>query len=163
MIKYYFILVLGLMVCSCKPDATSNSTDNSSPKETTANSTASDDQPKHVKASDIAPFIGLWEYTVIISDDLARKKDYEGRWIQFGADQTFTSGKWADQSNSGNFDYDNNSKIIKLYYKNQKDATNDWKTKIDGDVMIFMGNGDINETGDQIRLARTTERPQDIQ
>jgi len=157
-----------LLIAACSTDTSNKQAGNSanSSTETTTSKSSAETAlgtAKHVKASAIAPLIGLWAYTLAMTDDLARKKDYEGRWIQFEADQTFTNGKWGDQTNSGTFEYDMTTRILKLYYKNQKDGTYDWKLKIDNDVMIWMGNADINESGDQIRMARTTERPQDIQ
>ena len=166
MTKLCSVIMLCLLMAACSTDTSNNeagSSTNSSSETTSKPSAGTPGTAKHVKASAIAPLVGLWAYTLAMTDDLARKKDYEGRWIQFEADQTFTNGKWGDQTNSGTFEYDMTTKILKLYYKNQKDGTFDWKLKIDNDVMIWLGNADINQSGDQIRMARTAERPQDIQ
>ena len=171
MTKFCSVIMACLLMAACSNDTANNkagSTTNNNPStETNSNppteAAAAPGTAKHVKASAIAPLVGLWAYTLAITDDLARKKDYEGRWIQFESDQTFTNGKWGKEMNAGTFEYDFLTKILKLYYKNQKDGTFDWKLKIDNDVMIWLGNADINQTGDQIRMARATERPQDIQ
>ena len=36
----------------------------------------------------------------------------------------------------------------------------DWKVKLGGDVIIWMGNANINQTGDQIRMQKIQELPE---
>ncbi len=157
--KLWPLIICCLVVFACKNDApTNNSTTNSTGSTTTAAN--SDTKPRHIKASAIAPFIGLWSYSMPMSSDVQRTKDYEGRWIQFAADQTFKNGKWKNQTNTGTFEYDEKTNILLLRFKNQKDATMDWRIKLGVDVMIWLGNADINQTGDQIRMQKIQELPE---
>ncbi|MEL6865547.1 MAG: hypothetical protein AAFP19_14060 [Bacteroidota bacterium] len=114
----------------------------------------------HVKASPIAPFIGLWSYSKAFSNNSTRVKDYEGRWVEFTSDGTFKSGRWGDENNQGSFSFDADANVLTLDYKNdQQDADMDWEVKLGGDVIIWLGNAGRNRSGDQIRMQKVQERP----
>ncbi|MEM1319855.1 MAG: hypothetical protein AAGG75_06330 [Bacteroidota bacterium] len=164
--KYFWSLLLCcLLLTACQDNSADNNNSNNNSSTTTADNgtaadAAADRAPKHISASALAPFIGLWSYSMPVSNDVARTKDYEGRWIEFSGDQTFKSGKWQEQTNTGTFEYDENTNILLIRYKNQKDATMDWKIKLGIDVMIWLGNANINTSGDQIRMQKIPELPE---
>ncbi|MEO1518602.1 MAG: hypothetical protein AAFV95_26550 [Bacteroidota bacterium] len=115
--------------------------------------------PTHVKASDIAPFIGLWSFTKPMCREEIRNRYYRGRWIQFSGDGTFTFGRYQDQTNSGRFSYAGDKKIMSLDFADDSDTDIDWKVMQGVDIMIWLGNAAVNTTGDQIQLKKVKERP----
>ena len=156
LIALFFSLSI-LLGISCTDDTASNG---DKPPQSSNDITKNADGTVHVKASNIAPFMGLWSYSLGKSNDINREKDYVGRWIEFSKDQTFKSGRWQEQNNSGTFTYDGDNQILSLDYKNnEEDRDIDWGIKLGGDVMIWLGNANANNNGDQIRMKLAQERP----
>ncbi len=156
--KYLFSVVLiSLLLTACNDETSST---NGQHVEPGSDVVTHPDGTVHVKASDIAPFIGLWNYSLGMSSDLDRKQDYVGRWIEFAKDQSFKSGRWQKQLNTGRFSYDAKTQILSLDFKdNSEDRDIDWGIKLDNNVMIWLGNANDNNNGDQIRMQRVAERP----
>lgn len=152
-----FIFVSTLFIFGCG----GTETDGGTTTNTTATKEETKTAPKHVEASYIAPFIGMWHYATPVSFDGSRDDDYRGRWIQFDGDGNFTSGKWTDQTNTGTFSYDPKKQYLTLDYSDDKaDRDFDWKIMQGPESMIWMGNTEMNKTGDQIQMKRITERPE---
>ena len=68
-VQQLFFLCLLFLAAACQTDT---------PTDTTTETDASDNMtvatsPTHVTASDIAPFVGLWEYSKPVARDLARQ------------------------------------------------------------------------------------------
>ena len=159
-------LLLSLcLLAACQDDQAGNSgktetpPTETSPVESAGNGATVDVSPTHIKASDIAPFIGLWSYAKPVCRDIARQNYYEGRRIQYEGDGTFTYGKYTDQTNTGRYSFVAEDKILNLDFTEEKDTDMDWKTMHGVDVMIWVGNAKVNNSGDQIQLKRVPERP----
>ena len=156
MLRFFFCTMLLFSLVACTDSTNSNSSSDNNGGGAAAN------DGTHVSASDIAPFIGLWSYSVAVSNDIIRQESYEGRWIALDGDMNFTSGIWGDQTNKGTYSYNKNSQIISLdYADDSKDADMDWGIQHGGgEVMIWKGNSGRNTAGDQIRMQMVQERPQ---
>ncbi len=82
--------IFGLFV-ACKSDSTAQSE---------ADGNKTEGEGTHVKASKTAPIQGMWHHAVSVGN-AEKVKLYEGRWIDIKPDETFTSGIWLNQNNSG--------------------------------------------------------------
>ena len=154
--SYNAILFLGLILSlaqACKSDTSSQA------KATTDNNPSAAAPSAAPVGDEIKPFEGLWYYEAPVTKDYDRKEDYKGRWVNFKLDGTFESGKWQSKTNTGRYTYDTKSEIITLDYSDPKDPTWDWRVKFGPDYMIWIGNANINQTPDQIRMKRVDEYP----
>ncbi|MEL6638274.1 MAG: hypothetical protein AAFW73_20410 [Bacteroidota bacterium] len=115
----------------------------------------------HVEASVLAPLIGLWHYqTVAGIKDPKVKDDYLGRWIDLKGDQTFTSGIWQEQTNSGKWTYDGESTLINFYYDQSEVIYDEFQVQGAGmDIVAFLGNTSRTKRGIQIKMVKENERP----
>ena len=150
----FFMATLFFVGCQNGADTTTGADANAS--------TTTSAKPNHVEASFIAPFIGMWFYATPVSFDGSRDADYTGRWIEFKGDGTFTSGRWKDQDNTGKFSYDKDKQYLMLDYDKNvgTDRDLDWKIMQGAETMIWLGNTELNKTGDQIQMKRITQRPE---
>ncbi len=121
-------------------------------------------EPGHHKASNDSPYVGFWVIEFAIGNPSGNKEElsneYVGRWHDLKADNTFESGKWQEQNNSGSWSYDDETKIIQLNYDKAETIGHEWKIQGQGDRMIWIGNTPNNKKGTQLKLNRETSRPQ---
>ncbi|MFT5802758.1 MAG: hypothetical protein ACI956_002579, partial [Nonlabens sp.] len=78
---------------------------------------------------------------------------YTGRWINIKRDDTFTSGIYLKENNSGTWSYNEETKIIQLMPKETEDIQTDWLVNGSGEFLILLGSTDTNKTGMQIRMS----------
>jgi len=162
------LISLGLCLTACQNEDAQNNTSNTASTSSSSTSSSTGGNPQenstHHKASADAPLIGLWEYGVSIHPSKPKfKKENEGRWIRFNTDNTFTSGKYQDQNNTGTWVYKPNAQIIQLNFEdNSINDDLDWQIQMSSsqDQMIWKGNADYNTSGAQIKMVRTEELPQ---
>lgn len=164
--KSAFYLFILLILVACQPD-TGNSQQaalapsaTSSP-ETPAAPTKNNREPVHVPASTLAPMIGLWHYEATAGlKDAATRDVYEGRWIDLKGDQSFTSGKWQEQTNAGKWEFNAESKLINFFYQKSEDIFDEFIVQgIGGDIVVFKGNTERTTRGIQIKMVKYSDLP----
>ncbi len=168
--KTILFLALVMSMVACQTDGTPGKAaatvevPNANGTETPANNTTkareATDVP-HVPASVLSPMIGLWHYqTVVGVKDAKTKDDYLGRWIDLKGDQTFISGLWQEQTNSGKWTFDPESSLINFYYEKPEVIYDEFKVQGAGmDIIIFKGNTSRTKRGIQIKMVKENDRP----
>lgn len=151
-----FILLISLLI-SCQSDTKSNAASSTEETEAAKTSAATNQSSgTHIAASTEARFVGMWHYETIVGNP-AKKEDYVGRWINMKRDNSFTSGLYFEENNSGTWSYDENEKIIKLNFKEPEEIESEWLVNANGDFIIWIGNANSNMTGLQIKMVRYAE------
>ncbi len=154
-----WILFAVIFLASC-----ANETSNNSEVQKEINDTTSTSEPKHYKASADAPLVGLWEVQFALGsgnvDKDALANEYVGRWLNLKPDNTFESGKWQESSNTGNWSYDAETKIVTIHYDKPETIGFEWRIQGKGDRMVWLGNTPNNKKGTQLSLNRATALPQ---
>ncbi len=177
--KLYFLLIfisLGIFACNSGNNTDTNAVAKKNSSTSVANDHAGHDhsghdhaghshgnetKSKHVPASPLSPYLGMWQYsyTMKIRDKEAQKKN-EGRWIKFESDKSFTSGRWEEQTNKGTWEIDPDTNKLKLDYENHLDQVDrTWKVQGSGDIFIWNGTKENNSTGTSIKMERIESRP----
>ncbi|HHS95548.1 MAG TPA: hypothetical protein ENJ45_03080 [Phaeodactylibacter sp.] len=141
------VIALILLVSACSTDTT-DPNNNSNPKENTEQKT------KHIKSSKAAVVLGMWHYAIPIAVNPKDAEKYKGRWIQFNRDDTFTSGIYLDQTNSGTWSFDDALNVVKMKFDKDEDIETEWAIQGSGEVIIWKGNTEHNKTGMQIKMTK---------
>lgn len=160
---YFCCLILFV---ACQPDSNTTATQSAtSPLTSSSNEDGKKASAKkeivHVPASNLAPMIGMWHYEAIVGvkDPNVRAK-YEGRWIDLKGDQTFTSGVWQEQTNSGKWSFDSDNQKINFNYATAEDLFDEFVVQgVGGDVVVFKGNTDRTARGVQIKMVKYNDKP----
>ena len=156
--KIFTITLLSFLFFACQSDtqntATADNAATAAPVDAHAGHAhaADDATPNHVEASALAPFLGKWLLYAAIKDT----EYYKGKYLDFRGNGTFTSGVDGVKNNSGNWTYDEATKIIDIdFADNSNDRDEQWKAHSQSpNVIILMGNTPKNPSGNQIKLER---------
>jgi hypothetical protein len=157
--NFIWILMTALTLTQCTNENT-NTTETQEVADTTTTST----EPGHYKASPDSPLIGLWVTQFALGSPNVDKdelsKEFEGRWHDLKADNTFESGRWQEKTNSGTWIFDPETRIIQLNYTQTEPVGNEWKIQGDANRMVWLGNTPNNRKGTQLKLTKETAKPQ---
>lgn len=164
--KFAFYLFSLLIFAACQPDSGNGQSNQAAlTPGTTSPSDAPNNtnnrEPVHVPASTLAPMIGLWHYEATAGlKDAATRDLYEGRWIDLKGDQSFTSGKWQEQTNSGKWEYNAESKQINFFYQKNEGIYDEFIVQgAGGEIVVFKGNTERTTRGIQIKMVKYPDRP----
>ncbi len=145
-----FLLFTAFFFTACKNEKSSDSSE-------TANAETPEEAPIHVKSERAAVAIGFWHYKTIAGSD-EEKERYKGRWIHVKRDDTFISGLYDQQTNSGTWTFDDPSSTILFKYKDSGESlAYEWKVQGFGTTTIWMGNTPSNPKATQIKMEKVDE------
>lgn len=106
--------------------------------------------------------VDLWHYNFALSvTDTPDENIYEGYWIDFEDDFSYTKGYYNDVVATGYYDYDNDSKILEIIPEEGDDEPSQWTIKTNGEVIILIGTSKYGNNATQIKLVRERERPRE--
>ncbi|MFK7809052.1 MAG: hypothetical protein AB8F74_14710 [Saprospiraceae bacterium] len=150
-------LILCLSLCfffACNTDTKSPAATPEVVEKTTAESAPkTEPSSTHVAPSAEARFVAMWHYETIVGN-VELKEAYVGRWINMKRDNSFTSGIYFDEDNSGTWSFNENTKIMTLKFDKEEEIETEWLVNSNGDFVIWIGNANTNTTGLQIKMAR---------
>ena len=152
---FYFLSLLIFTACQTDSNTAQQASAVPSASSTPAPATEKR-EPVHVPASTLAPLIGMWHYeAVTVIKDVATQEAYIGRWIDLKGDQSFTSGKWQEQTNTGKWSFDTETQQINFYYEQAEDIFDEFIVQgVGGETIIFKGHTPRTQTGIQIKMVR---------
>lgn len=102
----------------------------------------------------------LWHYEFALTvTEVPDKNIYEGYWIDFNDDGTYTKGIYEEQTVEGVFTFNNDNKTLRIYPTKGEDKIKEWEILTNGDVIIFVGTNTFGNNSEQIKLARAKDKP----
>ncbi len=112
--------------------------------------------PVHIKSEKAAVLVGLWHYAVTVGKP-EEVSLYDGRWIDLQRDDTFTSGQWLEETNSGTWSYEDEGNYLRLIYNNNENLATEWQTQGSGTTVIWKGSTPNNPSAIQIKMEKNLE------
>lgn len=102
----------------------------------------------------------LWHFNFALSvTDTPEDNIYEGYWLDFEDDFSYVKGYYDKVIAKGEYDYDNDSKILEMIPTEGDDEPNQWKIKTNGEVIILVGTSKYGNNATQIKLVREKNPP----
>ncbi len=155
-----WFIITTIIFTSCANESNTNTTGESQAE----GEVVSPSEPGHYKASPDAPLIGLWVIEFALGGPNIKKEElaneYQGRWVNLKGDNTFESGKWQEQNNTGNWNYDPGTRIIQINYDKPETIGHEWRIQGHGDANVWLGNTPNNKLGTQLKVNKETTLPQ---
>lgn len=142
------LLFSTLLFTSCKSDKKVD-------QQATNNKEEGAPAPQHFKSERAAVLVGFWHYAMTVGDDKDEKM-YQNRWIDIKRDDTFTSGIFDKETNSGTWSFiDERESVILNYDKKDEGLAYEWKIQGYGDMLIWKGDlAGSNPKSTQIKMMK---------
>jgi hypothetical protein len=158
--NFIWVLITAFIFTSCANENNTNTSEEPQKEE----KPVTPSEPGHYKASPEAPLIGMWVIQYALGGPNIEKEElanmYQGRWVNLKADNTFESGKWQEQNNTGTWNYDPDTRIIQFNYDKTETIANEWRIQGHGDANVWLGNTPNNKLGTQLKVNKETALPQ---
>ena len=139
------LLAFSIFFIGCKSDASAD-------KQAAAEAETEKESSTHVKSERAAVAVGFWHYSIVGGPQEERDR-YKGRWVHVKRDDTFTSGIYDKETNSGTWTFDDpTSTILLRYAKSDENLAYEWQVKGYGETVIWMGNTPSNPKSTQIKM-----------
>jgi len=94
----------------------------------------------------------------IIGKD-AKDNPYAGQWIDMESDGSFKAGTLKNQTHTGKWDYNEQTKVLLLRPDDTKYPTSEWTVMAGNDMIVWVGTPTYGNNATQIQLVRSTEFP----
>lgn len=101
-----------------------------------------------------------WEYQFLHDGEMSKPGEYDGVWIDFKADHTYTYGHYSDIKGSGKYSYHSERSELLMVDDDTSKKPEEWTTKHAGDIMVRVGTATYKDNHIQMKLVRV---PDDIQ
>ncbi len=101
-----------------------------------------------------------WEYQFLHDGEMSKPGEYDGVWIDYKADHTYTYGHYSEIKGSGKYNYHSERSEILMVDDDTSKKPEEWTTKHAGDIMIRVGTATYKDNHIQMKLVRV---PDDIQ
>ena len=104
--------------------------------------------------------VDMWHYNFALKvSDTPKENIYEGYWIDFEDDFTYTKGHYGDLVASGIYDFNFDTKILEILPTSGEDEPSQWEVMTNGEVIILIGTAKYGNNATQIKLVREREKP----
>ncbi len=144
------LLLSALVFTSCKSDKKADQQAASSSSSASTGEAA----PQHFKSERAAVLVGFWHYAMVVGDPKDVEK-YQNRWIDLRRDDTFTSGIFDKQTNSGTWSFADEAESVILHYdKKDEGLAYEWRIQGYGDMVIWKGNTPSNPKSTQLKMMK---------
>jgi hypothetical protein len=160
-----FILLTGMP--SCKQDTASVQESAGQPAQAPS-AEASAQAPADQAASDAALTNGhdytfltdkLFHYQAAFGGQKGGEQPYKDEWIDFDPDGTFKAGKLKEQTHTGKWGYNHDTKTLFLRPDVTTYKMSEWKVMFNDQMMVWVGTNTYGDNPIQIKLVRKTELP----
>lgn len=98
---------------------------------------------------------GMFEYDMVHNGTkMSRPGDYEGQWIDFKDDHTYTYGNNKDQQGQGRYHYSLDSGKLLMIDNDKSSNPQEWNVMRKAHVMILVGNEVYGNNNYQMKLVQ---------
>ena len=88
-----------------------------------------------------------------------KENPYAGQWIDLDPNGKFKAGTFGNQTHTGRWDYNEQTKVLLLRPDNGKFKTSEWKVQHSNDMILWVGTPTYVNNATQIQLVRSKELP----
>lgn len=101
---------------------------------------------------------GVWEYEFVFDGDkMSSPGDYDGVWIDFNDDHTYSFGKLEKVEGRGKYHYGLDNALLLLLDNRDSELPVQYEVKFAGDAMVLVGNNEYGNNPKQMKLARVAD------
>ena len=102
----------------------------------------------------------LWEYEYIFfGKEMSGKNQFDGCWLDFENDMTYTYGHYQDVQGSGKYTFSLESGLLLLIDDANNVKPQEFKTKVFDQTLVTIGNNIYKDNNYNAKMKRITERP----
>ncbi len=90
----------------------------------------------------------------------AKENPYANQWIDMEPNGMYKAGTLKEQTHTGRWDYNPQSKVLLLRPDDSNFKESEWSVMHNNDMMVWVGTQTYKNNATQIQLKRSTELPQ---
>lgn len=161
----FMLLLFGAMViASCQSEPKVSQANGVAQSTTTTSTPIKTIKPNFNRGPDARAWsiltADLWHYNFALSvTDTPTDNIYEGYWLNFEDDFSYEKGYYDQVIAKGEYDYNNDTKILEMIPTEGDDEPSQWSIKTNGEVIIMIGTSKYGNNATQIKIVREKERP----
>jgi hypothetical protein len=159
-----FVLLTGIL--SCKQDAASVQQEPAQAAPSPADQAATQ-QPANQAGGNVATgghdytFLTdkLFHYKAAFGGTKGSEQPYKDEWIDLLPDGTFKAGKLKEQTHTGVWSYNHDTKVLFLKPDNSAFKMSEWNVMYNNQMMVWVGTQTYGNNATQIQLAKSDVLP----
>lgn len=101
----------------------------------------------------------LFHYKAAFGGAEGAEQPYKDEWIDLDADGTFKAGKLKQQTHTGKWSYNHDTRILFLRPDVRNYKMSEWKVMFNDQMMVWVGTSTYGDNNTQIKLVRSSELP----
>ena len=102
----------------------------------------------------------LLHYQAAFGGDKSGEQPYKDEWIDFDPDGSFKAGKLKEQTHTGKWGYNHDTKTLLIKPDDTaKYKISEWKVMFNEQMLVWVGTTTYGDNPIQIKLVRKTELP----
>lgn len=105
----------------------------------------------------------LWRFeAAVVTNNLEKGKDFEGKWIKLNPDNTLTSGFYEEEGQTGSWALDEGTNVLTIVEGGERPVYSEWKVQTSASsdaIMIWVGTRRFGLNNTQIKLLTYNEKP----
>lgn len=98
-----------------------------------------------------------WEYKFVFNGAMSKPGEYDGAWIDFKKDATYTYGKKNQVLGYGKYNYSFERAELLMVDNEESEKPQEWSVKNAGDAMVLVGTSTYKDNSTQMKLERVKD------
>lgn len=167
-ILYVFIILSVLPACKQEAKSTQENPAQPGQEAAAVPATSASAQPQANPPSDAMLAKGhdynfltdkLLHYKAAFGGDKSGEQPYKDEWIDFDPDGTFKAGKLKEQTHTGKWGYNHDTKTLVIKPDDNAHKISEWKVMFNDQMLVWVGTTTYGDNPIQIKLVRKAELP----
>jgi hypothetical protein len=159
-----FVLLGGTIACKQDSSAAQENTASAPAQETQENATQqADNQTNASAATDGHDYTFLTDKLFHYKAALGGSKDgqqlFKDEWIDLQPDGTFKAGKLKEQTHTGKWKYNHDTKVLFLQPDTKAFNMSEWTVMYNNQMMVWVGTQTYGNNATQVQLAKSDVLP----
>jgi hypothetical protein len=101
----------------------------------------------------------LLHYQAAFGGEKNSEQPYKDEWIDFDPDGTFKAGKLKQQTHTGKWGYNHDTKTLIIMPDDISYKISEWKVMFNDQMLVWVGTTTYGDNPIQLKLVRKTELP----